>query len=176
MVEKKLILIAGSPSGSSRSLRLLQAVEERLRLAGVGVRLVLPEQLGPQALLRADTADVNVAEFIQLVSASDGIVVATPVYKATFSGVLKVALDVIPPDALVGKVAFGIATGRLPQQLKGAGSALGGIFDFFRVRTQVAPLLLADEAIFDAADSTRFSTTTHRLLDSATEQLLNALK
>lgn len=38
---------------------------------------------------------------------SSGIVVATPVYKGALSGAHKLILDVIPPDALEGKVTLG---------------------------------------------------------------------
>jgi FMN reductase len=38
-------------------------------------------------------------------------VVATPVYKASFSGLLKTLLDLLPQRALAGKVVFPLATG-----------------------------------------------------------------
>ncbi len=41
-----------------------------------------------------------------------GIVVAgTPVYRATYSGLLKVFFDLLPQDSLVGKIGVPIATG-----------------------------------------------------------------
>jgi len=42
---------------------------------------------------------------------------STPVYRATFSGALKVFLDLLPQDALAGKTAVAIATGNTPGHL-----------------------------------------------------------
>jgi FMN reductase len=45
------------------------------------------------------------------------LVVSTPIYRATYSGLLKVFFDLLPQDALVGKVAIPIATGGGPAHL-----------------------------------------------------------
>jgi FMN reductase len=45
------------------------------------------------------------------VAAADGIVVASPIYKAAYSGLLKTFLDVLPQFALRGKVVLPLATG-----------------------------------------------------------------
>jgi FMN reductase len=42
------------------------------------------------------------------------VIVGTPVYRATFSGLLKVFFDLFPQDALAGKVAIAVATGAGP--------------------------------------------------------------
>jgi NAD(P)H-dependent FMN reductase len=39
------------------------------------------------------------------------VVASTPIYRATYSGLLKVFFDLLPPDALVGKVGVPIAIG-----------------------------------------------------------------
>jgi len=67
--------------------------------------------LPAQALLRADTLDPAIAEAVALVREADAIVVGTPVYKASFSGVLKVFLDLLPQDGLAGKLVLPLATG-----------------------------------------------------------------
>ena len=42
---------------------------------------------------------------------ADGLIVATPVYKAAFSGLLKTWLDLLPQFGLAGKVVLPLATG-----------------------------------------------------------------
>jgi FMN reductase len=42
------------------------------------------------------------------------VVVSTPIYRATYSGLLKVFFDLLPQDALAGRVAIPIATGGGP--------------------------------------------------------------
>jgi len=43
--------------------------------------------------------------------------VATPVYKAAYTGALKALLDILPPQALRGKTVLPIATGGSPAHL-----------------------------------------------------------
>jgi FMN reductase len=45
------------------------------------------------------------------------VVVATPVYKAAYSGLLKVFLDVLPQTALKGKLVLPLATGGSPHHM-----------------------------------------------------------
>jgi FMN reductase len=66
---------------------------------------------GGEALLRADPGDAVLREALALVAEADAIVVGTPVYKASFSGVLKVFLDLLPQDGLAGKLVLPVATG-----------------------------------------------------------------
>ncbi|WP_455828190.1 NAD(P)H-dependent oxidoreductase, partial [Klebsiella pneumoniae] len=42
---------------------------------------------------------------------ADGLIVATPVYKASFSGALKALLDLLPERALEGKIVLPLDTG-----------------------------------------------------------------
>lgn len=42
---------------------------------------------------------------------ADGIVIGTPIYKAAYSGLLKLLLDLLPQDAFAGKTVLPIATG-----------------------------------------------------------------
>jgi FMN reductase len=68
-------------------------------------------QLPAEALLRADADDAVLREALAQVAEADAIVVGTPVYKASFSGVLKVFLDLLPQDGLAGKLVLPVATG-----------------------------------------------------------------
>lgn len=175
MSHRKLVLISGSPSPTSRSHRVLDALAARLEASHTATRLFSLRDFEPGPLLHADTTNSNVRSFIEQVATSDGIVVATPVYKGTFAGALKVLLDVIPPDALLNKVALGIATARIAGHLDGAASGLSAIFDFFRVRVQAAPLLLPDDALFDAENSDKLSHATAAGLDDAARRLASLL-
>ncbi|RZA09957.1 MAG: NADPH-dependent FMN reductase, partial [Proteobacteria bacterium] len=62
-------------------------------------------------LLHARFDSPHVLHFIELVGKADGLIVATPVYKASFSGALKTLLDLLPERALSNKVVLPVATG-----------------------------------------------------------------
>lgn len=166
-----LVFVAGSPSKSSRSSRVLEAVATQLRSDGFLVRLYSLSDFEPDVLLRGDTSDPRIKAFIDDVKTSRGVAVATPVYKGTFAGSLKVMLDVIPPDALSGKLALGVATARISDHLHGAATGLSGIFDFFGIQLQVPPLLLTDEALTDPRDAEALSVTALRAIREAAKRL-----
>lgn len=63
------------------------------------------------ALLSLDTSDRALADAIAEVGRADAIVFATPIYKASYSGLLKVFLDALPQFALAGKAVLPLATG-----------------------------------------------------------------
>jgi FMN reductase len=83
----------------------------RLAEAGCEVETLIVRDLPAEDLLRANAAAPAIARAVAAVEAADGIVVATPIYKASFSGVLKVFLDVLPQFGLRGKAVLPLATG-----------------------------------------------------------------
>jgi FMN reductase len=103
--------ITGSPSLPSRSAALAQHVGGKLVARGFEHAAIDVRNLPPAALFAGDADDPAIAAAIQLVERADAVVVATPIYKAAYSGVLKTFLDVLPPFAFSGKVALPLATG-----------------------------------------------------------------
>lgn len=106
-----ILVLAGSPSAGSRTVALTETLGARLREQGHAVRVVPIRDLPAAALLGADTQDPAIAGVLADVAAADGVVVASPVYKAAYSGVLKVFLDLLPRSALAGKVVLPLLTG-----------------------------------------------------------------
>ena len=111
------LLIAGSPSERSRSAALLDAVAQRLQVRGALVDRIHIRDLSPQALLLADFGHATVVAATDQVAKARVLVVATPVYKAAYSGVLKVFLDLLPQTALKGKTVLPLATGGSPHHM-----------------------------------------------------------
>ena len=112
-----VLLIAGSPSERSRTAALLSAVGQRLEFRGAQVDTLRVRDLPSQALLLADFGHPSVIRAAAEVAAADIVVVATPVYKAAYSGVLKVFLDLLPQTALKGKTVLPLATGGSPHHM-----------------------------------------------------------
>ena len=111
------LLLAGSPSERSRSAALLDAVALRLAVRGVRAEHLHIRNLNPQALLLADTGHHSIVQAVKQVEDANLLVVATPVYKAAYSGVLKVFLDLLPQSALQGKTVLPLATGGSPHHM-----------------------------------------------------------
>jgi FMN reductase len=107
------VAISGSPSRQSKSRRLLaHAVEGCARQGVPGAVIDLCDLPADGLLGRARAPAVDAA--LAAVAAARLVMVGTPVYRASFSGLLKVFFDLFPQDALAGKVAIAVATGAGP--------------------------------------------------------------
>ena len=106
-----VVLLSGSPSAPSRSSRLLAHVQQRLLDGDTRCRTIALRELPAQALLQARSGDPQLQSALEAVSAADLVVIATPIYKAAYSGLLKAFLDLLPQDGLRGKAVLPIATG-----------------------------------------------------------------
>ena len=106
-----VLLLGGSPSSPSTTWRLQQLVGERLAALGHRTGALQVRELPALALLRADVRDPAIADAVARVRDADAIVIGTPVYKASFSGVLKAFLDLLPQDGLADKLVLPLATG-----------------------------------------------------------------
>ncbi len=111
-----LVALAGSPSAHSRSTALLRHVLSRFDDRIARTEIVLRD-LPPAALVRADFDDPAIRRAREQVVAARFVVIATPIYKASFSGLLKTFLDLLPEDALRGKTVLALGTGGSPAHL-----------------------------------------------------------
>ena len=102
--------ISGSPGARSKSRTLLERALVALSDRGATTTLIDLAGLPADALLGRRRAN-EVENALGRVSQATIIVASTPVYRATYSGLLKVFFDLLPVDGLVGKTAIPIATG-----------------------------------------------------------------
>ncbi|MEK8129240.1 NADPH-dependent FMN reductase [Paenibacillus filicis] len=107
----KIAVISGSPTETSRLNGLLHAVRALVEGEGweyneIQVRLLPPEDL---IYTRFDSS--SIIEANRIVAEADAVVVATPIYKASYTGVLKTFLDLIPQKGLDRKIVLPLALG-----------------------------------------------------------------
>lgn len=105
------LIITGSPSGSSRTAKLAAQIGARLATRGVDSSLLDLRSLPAEDLLHARTDAAPIGAALERVAAARGVVIATPVYKAAYSGLLKSFLDLLPQFGLKEKVVLPLATG-----------------------------------------------------------------
>ncbi len=74
---------------------------------------------------------------LDTVRAADGIVVVSPIFNASYSGLFKTFFDVLEPDTLVGKPTLIAATGGTPRHALALEHALRPLFT--HLRAVVAP-------------------------------------
>ncbi|SFU50426.1 NADPH-dependent FMN reductase [Pseudoduganella namucuonensis] len=129
-----ILLLGGSPSLPSSSSRLLLHIGDRLAAQGQRYHRLHVRDLPPRALLHGDTGDSAIRRAIEAVAEAEAIVIATPVYKASYSGVLKAFLDLLPREGLAGKIVLPIATGGTQSHMLALDYALRPVLQALSVR------------------------------------------
>lgn len=140
-----VLLIAGSPSAPSRSTALLEAVGQRLAARQARIDRLAVRDLPAEALLKAEWGHPAIAAAIAKVAAARAVVVATPVYKAAYGGVLKVFLDLLAQNALKGKTVLPLATGGSPHHMLALDYALRPVLHALSAR-HILPGVYATDA------------------------------
>ncbi len=140
-----VLLIAGSPSVASRSSALLDAVADRLIGRGARTDRLVLRELPAEPLLHADAAHPALQHAAERVARAQVIAIATPVYKAAYSGVLKVFLDLLPQTALKGKTVLPLATGGSPHHMLALDYALRPVLQSLAAR-HILPSVYATDA------------------------------
>lgn len=107
----RVITLAGSPRFPSRSTSLLTLCQRALEARDVEVIPWNIQNFEPDDLINARFDAPALLALREDLLAADGVIVATPVYKASFSGALKTLLDLLPERALEHKVVLPLASG-----------------------------------------------------------------
>ena len=102
--------LSGSPSATSKSRVLVEYALAQLDRRGAVTELVDLAALPADALLGRGTAPA-VTGAIEATTRARIVVAGTPVYRATYSGLLKVFFDLLPQDGLIGKIGVPLVTG-----------------------------------------------------------------
>ncbi len=142
-----VLAVSGSPMEVSRSAVLLGHVSGLLSAQGHTVDVLRVRDLPPQALLHADFGHPSIVDAIARLDRADGVVVATPVYKAAFSGLLKTWLDLMPQFGLAGKAVLPLATGGSVAHALALDYALRPVLTSMEARHVVNGFLVLDRFI-----------------------------
>lgn len=114
MAAINVVTLSGNLGGKSRTRALIDAVADRIgdradiRRTDINVGDLAPE-LG--ALVNPAAIPPKVAEVIAAIVAADLLVVGSPVYKGSYTGLFKHLIDFIDPNALIGAPVVLTATG-----------------------------------------------------------------
>jgi len=172
-----VVSLAGSPSQRSRSGVLLDIAGDWLRQRGVEVVNYQVRDFDAQDLLHARFDSPMVRQLIEHVALADGLLIATPVYKASFSGVLKAVLDLLPERALAHKVVLPIASGGSVAHMLAVDYALKPVLSALKAQEMLHGVYAIDAQI-SYAEAGRPASLTPELqerLEESLQQLFAAL-
>jgi FMN reductase len=106
-------VVVGNPKPESRTLGVATALGRRLaeEAGAEAPRVIDLARLGPRLF---DPEDEQVLADLAAVRQAQLAIFASPTYKASFTGILKLFLDRIPTGGLGGVVAIPVMTGGAP--------------------------------------------------------------
>lgn len=107
----KAVIINGSNSRNSRVTAVHEKVENYFKTQGIEVHTNYVHELPAEDLITANFASEVIILENKQVEEADIIVLLTPIYKASYTGILKTYLDLLPQKALHRKIILPIAVG-----------------------------------------------------------------
>ena len=172
-----VVLLSGSPAARSRTELLLEHVRHHLEAQRVEVTLVRVRDFPAEDLLHARFDSPAVKQLQAQVASADGLVVATPVYKASLTGALKVLLDLLPERALEHKAVLPLASGGSPAHLLAVDYALKPVLAALKAQEMLPGVFAVDKQIAypEGDQPARLDDELRERLDESVEQLLAAL-
>ncbi|KMK76502.1 NADPH-dependent FMN reductase [Alkalihalobacillus pseudalcaliphilus] len=106
-----ILIISGSPNKGSRLQGLIKYTQQYFVKEGVKTDIIHVHDLPAEALIQAQFNNEKVKRFHKQVEKADKIIVASQVYKASFTGILKTYLDLLPQNAFKGKPILPLVIG-----------------------------------------------------------------
>lgn len=107
----KIVIINGGIGKGSRLTGIQNKVERYFEAENLAFDSIYVQDLPAEDLINANFSSVAIMQASSLVENADVVVVLTPVYKASFTGVLKTFLDLLPQKVLKGKKVIPLAIG-----------------------------------------------------------------
>jgi len=170
-----VVFIAGSPSPSSRSSFVSRLVRELVERAGLTTTTWSLHDFDAADVLLGRSEAAGPRRLVEAVKGAAGIVLSSPVYKATYAGGLKALVDLIPPDALVERPVLGIATTRSPAHVEEVARAYRALFSFFHARA-IEPLVVLDEELRVDGAKQSLARTAEAHVEEAARSLVDAIR
>jgi FMN reductase len=142
-----VVAISGSASATSRSAMLIPHIEPAIRAAGFPVETILVRDLPADDLLHGRLDSPGLKPALMKIEQARGVIITTPIYKAAYSGVLKVFLDVLPQFGLTGKTVLPLVTGGSPAHVLAIDYALRPVLMSMNPLHIVMGLFILDKQI-----------------------------
>lgn len=171
----KILVVSGSPTSPSKTELLASMVAADLSGATVDVTHLILRELPVGPLVGLDFDNPQIAAAIEAVAEADGIVIATPTYKASFSGLLKLFLDILPQFGFSDKAVLPLATGGTLAHVLALDYGLRPVLQSMGARWVVPSYFVTSDAFIIKDDKTSLEPKFDDGLDLAVRAFCDAL-
>ncbi|WP_052460965.1 FMN reductase [Microbacterium gorillae] len=134
----RVVAVSGSLHEPSKTTALVSSILDAVSSrANVETRLIELSRVGPlfAGTLSRDQLPAEVEEILQAIEGADLLVVASPVYRASFTGLFKHLFDFVGQYALIGAPVLLAATGGGERHALILDHQLRPLFSFFQALT-----------------------------------------
>lgn len=143
----KIVIISGSPNEASRLNGIVQYVQHQLIEQNLTTKIISVVYLPAEDLIHANFNSPAIQEANKLVEEANAVIIASPVYKASYTGVLKTYLDLLPQKGLDGKIIAPLFIGGTIAHLLSIDYALKPVLASMGARLYVSGVYAVDSQI-----------------------------
>ncbi|RID83674.1 FMN reductase (NADPH) [Peribacillus asahii] len=166
----KAVIINGGNTKKSRLTAIQQKVERFFEQEEIDFHSIYVHELPATDLITANFASEDIQRANQQVAEAEIVVILTPIYKASFTGILKTYLDLLPQKALEGKIVVPLAVGGSFGHLLAIEYALKPVLSVLGATEILNPVYVIDQQI------ERLATGGFRVEDEAEQRLTAELQ
>ena len=142
-----ILIISGSPAEVSRTSASASSLKPIIEKHGHSVNKLAIRNLPPEALIYAQFNHPEIVNALSLVEEADALIVISPVYKASYPGILKSFFDLIPEKGLEGKKVFPVATGGSIAHLLSLEYSFRPLFSILGVKQFIEAVYIVDSQL-----------------------------
>src|SRR3954451_25140602 len=172
-----IVIIYGSPTQPSRSFAISSYVKKLLSTQGHQVEHINVRDLPPEDLIYTNFKSSAINHALAQLDRAQAVIVISPVYKASYTGVLKTFFDLIPEKGLSEKIILPIANGGSIAHLLSLEYAFKPLFSILNNQEILTGVYLIDSQFTYKENELTFKDAEiQQRLHSAIELLLTKLK
>ncbi|KAF0821090.1 FMN reductase (NADPH) [Bacillus sp. ZZV12-4809] len=163
------VAISGSPSAVSRSSILVNFLRKESFKQGFTVKEYSVLDFPADVLIEGRYDDPSIKKLSEEIKEASGILIISPVYKASYTGTLKALLDILPQDVFKDKPVFPLMVGGSPAHLLAIDYSLKPLLAALSAQTILKGVYLTDQYV----DKEEFENPikNEELLERITDQL-----
>lgn len=143
----KAILINGGNSVTSRLTGIQQYIEALLDKQGISHEEIQVHQLPAEDLITANYASDALAKEIVKVGQADIVFFLTPIYKGSYTGILKTFIDLLPQKGLENKFVIPVAIGGSIAHLLALEYSLKPVLSILGATNIASPIYIVDSQV-----------------------------
>lgn len=168
----KIVAISGSPKPLSRTRDLVTDIQSRIaqEVGGITDLVDIADLVSCLAVASREEAAPSLASALQSVEKADFLVIGSPVYKGSYTGLFKHFMDLLDYKALAGIPVALLAIGGSDRHALVIDHQLRPLFSFFNAHTLPTGVFLSESSfingrIEDAALQSRLSILVRESID-----------